>query len=74
MASGILLLALVVILGSAIVLAPIVAEYHYACRKLQQPDRAEAIATIAPGYRYVCWATGTAMIAAAIVLLFRLEW
>ncbi len=75
MTSGVALLAIVIILGSLLVLAPIVADYYYACRKLESSSSpAEISKTIAGGYRYVCWVTGTAMIAAAIVLLFRLEW
>jgi len=76
MTPGFVLLTIVIILGSLLVLAPIVADYYQACRKLQQTAGAsETISkTIAGGYRYVCWSTGTAMIAAAIVLLFRLEW
>ena len=75
MTSGFALLTIMIILGSLLVLAPIVADYFYACRKLDQTtDTSEMIKTISGGYRYVCWSTGTAMIAAAIVLLFRLEW
>lgn len=76
MTPGFTLLAIVIILGSLLVLAPIVADYYYACRKLEPSlNPSDLISkTIAGGYRYVCWATGTAMIAAAIVLLFRLEW
>ena len=75
MTPGFALLTIVIVLGSLLVLAPIVADYYYACRKLDQTaDSLEMSKTIAGGYRYVCWFTGTAMIAAAIVLLFRLEW
>ena len=75
MTSGVALLAIVIISGSLLVLAPIVADCYYACRKLESSSSpAEISKTIAGGYRYVCWVTGTAMIAAAIVLLFRLEW
>lgn len=73
MTPGIVLLALIVVLGTVVILSPIVAEYRYSCQKLQHPDKLEG-GTIAGAYRYVCWVTGTAMIAAAIVLLFRLEW
>ncbi len=70
------LLAIVIILGSLLVLAPIIADYYYACRKLEQSSNSSDLIskTIAGGYRYVCWVTGTTMITAAIVLLFRLEW
>jgi hypothetical protein len=77
--SGIALLALIIVLGGVLILSSIVAEYRYYCRKLQHQPQASDTSdvtkmTIAGGYRYVCWFTGTAMIAAAIVLLFRLEW
>ncbi|MBW4549781.1 MAG: hypothetical protein KME35_01450 [Aphanocapsa sp. GSE-SYN-MK-11-07L] len=71
----IFLLALIIILGVLLLLAPIWAEYRY--RTLQQSSQTSSSLdklTIAAGYRYVCWLTGTAMIAAAIVLLFRLGW
>lgn len=76
MTSGFVLLAIVIILGSLLVLAPIVADYYYACHKLEPSSNLSDLVskTIAGGYRYVSWVTGTAMIAAAIVLLFRLEW
>jgi hypothetical protein len=73
MTPEITLLALIIILGTVVILSPIVAEYRYACQKLQNLDQLDH-GTIAGAYRYVCWVTGTAMIAAAIVLLFRLEW
>jgi len=73
---GFALLGIVIILSSLLVLAPIVAAYYYACRKLEPSSNPSDLIskTIAGGYRYVCWAPGTAMIAAALVLLFRLEW
>jgi hypothetical protein len=75
MSPVIFLLALIIILGVLLLLSPIWAEYRY--RSLQQtmqtPSSVDKSA-IAGGYRYVCWLTGTAMIAAAIVLLFRLGW
>ncbi|MGV0025190.1 hypothetical protein [Phormidesmis priestleyi] len=73
MTPGIALLALIIILGTVVILSPIVAESRYASQKLQHSDQSDQ-QTIAGAYRYVCWVTGTAMIAAAIVLLFRLEW
>jgi hypothetical protein len=73
MTPAIALLALIIALGTGMILSPIVAEYRYSCQKLQHPGKLEG-ATIAGAYRYVCWVTGTAMIAAAIVLLFRVEW
>jgi hypothetical protein len=73
MTSGMALLALIIILGTIVIVFPIVAESRYASQKLQHPEKPDQ-GTIAGAYRYVCWVTGTAMIAAAIVLLFRLEW
>jgi hypothetical protein len=74
MSPVIFLLALIIILGVLLLLSPIWAEYRY--RSLQQTMQTPNLdkPTIAGGYRYVCWLTGTAMIAAAIVLLFRLGW
>jgi hypothetical protein len=73
MSAGLGMLALVLLLGTVLILAPIGAEYRYSVRRLGQAEGADRI-TIAGGYRYVCWATGTTMIAAAMVLLFRLQW
>ncbi len=71
----IFLLALIIILGVFLLLAPIWAEYRYRTRQqLNQTAGSLDKLTIAAGYRYVCWLTGTVMIAAAIVLLFRLGW
>jgi hypothetical protein len=74
MSPVIFLLALIIILGVLLLLSPIWAEYRY--RSLQQTMQTPNLdkPTIAGGYRYVCWLTGTGMIAAAIVLLFRLGW
>jgi hypothetical protein len=72
MSAGLGMLALVIVLGTVLILAPIGAEYRYAVKRLGQSEGERT--TIAGGYRYVCWATGTTMIAAAMVLLFRLQW
>jgi hypothetical protein len=72
MSAGLGMLALVIVLGTVLILAPIGAEYRYSVKRLGQEGTERA--TIAGGYRYVCWATGTTMIAAAMVLLFRLQW
>jgi hypothetical protein len=76
----IFLLALVIILGTVMILLPILIEYLE--RSHKSLDSSESLSnldiksksTIASGYRYVCWLTGSAMIAAAIVLLFRIGW
>lgn len=76
MSPDLVVLVLIISLGSLLILFPIFAEYRYCCRRLEHSSGTSDVGhrTIAGAYRYVCWVTGTAMIAAAIVLLFRLEW
>ncbi len=74
MAPVIFLLALVIILGTVLILFPIFIEYLHRSHKFHESPQSSSSSTIAGGYRYVCWLTGTAMIAAAIVLLFRIGW
>jgi hypothetical protein len=70
------LLALSILLGTLLILAPIGFEYRLRAANLQlcQQEPPQSLPAIAGGYRYVCWLTGTGMITAAIVLLFRLGW
>jgi hypothetical protein len=74
----IFLLALVIILGTVLILFPIFIEYLYRSHKFsdspQSLSNLDMKVAITSGYRYVCWLTGSAMIAAAIVLLFRIGW
>jgi hypothetical protein len=78
MAPIIFLLAFVMILGTVLILFPIFIEYLHRSHKFDNSPPSltnlDINFTIAGGYRYVCWLTGTAMIAAAIVLLFRIGW
>ena len=55
MTSGFVLLAIVIILGSLLVLAPIVADYYYACHKLEPSSNLSDLIskTIAGGHHYV---------------------
>jgi hypothetical protein len=78
MAPIIFLVAFVMILGTVLILFPIFIEYLHLSHKCDESSASltnlDINVTIAGGYRYVCWLTGTAMIAAAIVLLFRIGW
>ncbi|PAX53984.1 hypothetical protein [Brunnivagina elsteri] len=78
MAPVIFLLALVIILGAVLILFPIFIEYLARTRKFSDSSQSlsnlDIKGEIASGYRYVCWLTGSAMIASAIVLLFRIGW
>lgn len=70
------LLALIILFGTLLILTPIGLDYRFRVTNLQAilPESEQKLPAIAAGYRYVCWLTGTGMIAAAIVLLFRLGW